>query len=36
MNKNELRNEGSTEIVTLGGGCFWCVEAVFDETKGVL
>ncbi len=24
-----------TEITTLGGGCFWCLEAVFDEMKGV-
>jgi peptide-methionine (S)-S-oxide reductase len=23
------------ETVTLGGGCFWCVEAVFEEVKGV-
>lgn len=25
----------SEELVTLGGGCFWCLEAVFDEVKGV-
>ena len=23
------------EIATLAGGCFWCLEAVFDEMKGV-
>ena len=24
-----------TEIVTLGAGCFWCVEAVFSSLTGV-
>jgi peptide-methionine (S)-S-oxide reductase len=26
----------SVEVATLAGGCFWCLEAVFDEMKGVL
>ena len=28
--------QNSEQIATLGGGCFWCLEAVFDDLKGVL
>jgi peptide-methionine (S)-S-oxide reductase len=26
----------ANKIITLGGGCFWCTEAVFVRVKGVL
>ena len=27
---------GSHETITLGGGCFWCTEAVFVQVRGVV
>ncbi|HEX2013303.1 MAG TPA: peptide-methionine (S)-S-oxide reductase MsrA [Roseateles sp.] len=24
------------ELITLGGGCFWCTEAVYERVRGVL
>ena len=27
---------GSIDTITLGGGCFWCLEAVYLEVRGVL
>src|SRR5712691_11680972 len=27
--------DAGKEIATLAGGCFWCLEAVLDDLKGV-
>lgn len=26
----------ANEIITLGGGCFWCLEAVYEQVEGVI
>ncbi len=31
-----MTTESSGEVVTLGAGCFWCVEAVLEQIEGVL
>ena len=32
----KLDQKDNTEVATLAGGCFWCIEAAFDEIRGVI
>ena len=31
-----MQPHSGNEFATLAGGCFWCLEAVFEELKGVV
>lgn len=35
INFISMAQNNTREIITLGGGCFWCTEAVFDQVNGV-
>jgi peptide methionine sulfoxide reductase MsrA len=30
-----MDSEKKMEKATLAGGCFWCLEAVYDELRGI-
>jgi len=36
MNQQSNAMNAQREVATLAGGCFWCLEAVYDQLKGVL
>jgi peptide-methionine (S)-S-oxide reductase len=33
--QEDLMNAGERQVATLAGGCFWCLEAVFERMRGV-
>ena len=35
MTEEKTTGAQAREVTTLGGGCFWCLEAVYDQMKGV-
>lgn len=35
-NLESSSSEGRREVATLAGGCFWCLEAVYKQLRGVL
>lgn len=32
---SKIKNISNLETITLGGGCYWCVEAVYENLDGV-
>ena len=36
MKQDDNVTSNMTQTTTIGGGCFWCIEAVYDEIDGVV
>ncbi len=36
MNPPTAQPNRNTSVATLAGGCFWCLEAIYNDLKGVL
>jgi peptide-methionine (S)-S-oxide reductase len=36
MNPSNAQPNPNPHVATLAGGCFWCLEAVYDQLKGVI
>jgi peptide-methionine (S)-S-oxide reductase len=32
---NSKKNASNLETITLGGGCYWCIEAIYENLTGV-
>src|ERR1700754_260881 len=35
-NKKGMTTDLKTDTITFGAGCFWCVEAIFQQLDGVI
>ena len=35
IEKNKIKSEPNLETIVIGGGCYWCVEAVYENLMGV-
>jgi peptide-methionine (S)-S-oxide reductase len=35
MGQGQIDMHTNNEVATLAGGCFWCLEAIFNQMKGV-